>query len=761
MSENFRCDRGVIDFVNGIFDRLFEVIRESIEYVSSDRLIYSKCYPDGEPPYRKPELCLLPYGGVESVIGSEGDELDAAPMLVAEKIQELLEHGTLSSGERVRPGDIAIIMRKAKGADKKYAAALEELGIPSALPDTTSFFLNPEILLIMSILNTIDNPRRDVYLTATLMSPIFGFTADELTAISAVGESTLYDSLLKYVENDPGFIKGKKFLSRLEKYRIYSEGCAVDVLINRVYRDTGLLALASRDGGKEHLLRFYEHARQYEASSLRGLYSFLGYINSIIDRKNAFDKREAVTGGDTVKILTAHSSKGLEYPIVFFVGTNYLMKRRREEEERLVYDKGIGIAMYLRTPSGLSLVKNPAKVVLLDMKLRKTIEEEARLLYVVLTRAREQLYLVGKLGSGAEKYKSAITDANGHLTPYTVYRMKNYTDMITYSSGASFVSPEEFVPNMSDALRVAIYPPKDEEQTDGEGIVTPEELPSELMIAEGDENACDAAMSVDTDEKVAALADELYRRFSFEYPDAHLSHLPEKLSVSKLYPEVLDPSRDEEAVLSFGEERVKYTKMGKLPRFATGSDETESAKRGIATHLFFQFCDLELLRKNGARTELARLVEKKFISEADAERVRIREVEAFVKSSLFEDMLGAVNLWRELRFNTRLPATMLATDEELLKRLDGEQILVQGVIDCLIEDSEGELHLIDYKTDRLTREEREDPALAEARLRESHSLQLSYYAAAIERMFGKRPVSVEVYSLHLGRRVDVMVREAK
>ena len=67
----------------------------------------------------------------------------------------------------------------------------------------------------------------------------------------------------------------------------------------------------------------------------------------------------------------------------------------------------------------------------------------------------------------------------------------------------------------------------------------------------------------------------------------------------------------------------------------------------------------------------------------------------------------------------------------------------------------GELHLIDYKTDRLTREEREDPALAEARLRASHSLQLSYYAAAVEKMFGKRPVTVEVYSLHLGRSIDV------
>ncbi len=756
MSDNFRCDRAVIDFVNGIFDRLFYVLRDSIGYVDADRLIYKKVYEDGEPEYKRPELCLLPYG-TDSVSGDEGEELDAAPVLVAEKVRALLRDGKLSSGESVRPGDIAIIMRTAKGKDKKYAAALEALGIPTALPDTASFFLNPEILLIMSILNSIDNPRRDVYLTATLMSPIFGFDADDLTRITAMGEGSVYDSLVAYVRDHPDFERGVRFLRWLEKYRVYSEGCAVDVLISRIYRDTGLLALASLDGGKEHLLRFLEHARQYESSALRGLYNFLGYVNSIIDRKNAFDKREAVTGGDSVKILTAHSSKGLEFPIVFFVGADQPMKRNREEDERLIYDSKFGIAMYLRTPSGLSLVKNPTKSVVMDYKLRRKIEEEARLLYVILTRAREQLYIVGKSRSGYDSYREKIADAHAHLTPFTVYGMKNFTDMITYSTGMSFMAPEEFLPNMSEGLRAAIYPPEDDAPED-EAFDLPEEIPTELAeSSDGGTRGEFSEGSVD----IGALADELYRRFAFEYPAAHLAHLPEKLSVSRLTPEILDPSVAEEAILESEESKVKYTKMGRLPRFATGSDETESAKRGIATHLFFQFCDLNTLREKGARAELDRLKRDKYISEDDAARVRINEVEAFRRSPLFGDMLGATRLWRELRFNTRLPATMFATDKELLSALADEEILVQGVIDCLIEDEEGELHLVDYKTDRLTREEREDPALAEARLRDSHALQLSYYAAAIEKMFGKRPVTVEVYSLHLGRCVDVKKVEEK
>ena len=119
-------------------------------------------------------------------------------------------------------------------------------------------------------------------------------------------------------------------------------------------------------------------------------------------------------------------------------------------------------------------------------------------------------------------------------------------------------------------------------------------------------------------------------------------------------------------------------------------------------------------------------------------------------------MLGAKRIWRELRFNAALPASMFTSLPEIKEKLKGTNVLVQGVIDCLIEDDSGELHLVDYKTDRLMRHELRDQSLAEKRLYDSHSLQLSYYAEAIELMMGKRPATVEVYSLQLGRCVSVM-----
>lgn len=758
MSDNFRCDKGIIDFVNSIFDRLFMTVKDSISYVDEDKLNFGKVY-DGipTPEYRIPEVCMLPYRkpkrfGEDSTDDEDDDGLtEISARLVAEKIDGLLKSGTLNDGTPIRPEHIAIIMRNAKGKDKKYAAALEELGIPCAVADTTSFFLNSDILLLMSLLHTIDNPHRDIYLAASLASPIFNFSADELVAISALGEPSLYDNLVRYTAEHPRAKRGEYFLAWLRRYRMLAEGMAVDGLIARLFRECGLLSIASKTGGKEYLLRFYEHARQFENSTFKGLYNFIDYVNGIIDRNNTFDKREGMIAGDAVKIITAHSSKGLEFPVVFFVGAEQSMKRSGEDRERLVYERDFGIGMYLRTPSGLSLVSNPTKSIIQSYRLRKKIEEEARVLYVILTRARERLYIVGKSRSGYEKYRDNILGAREVYTPYTVYNMKSYADMVLYSTGRHFLLPEQFLPHMSDTLKNKLLLAEEgvSVEVGEEALFDLPDVPEPL-----DDFDLDAATRVEKSEG-KGIGECLLERFNYKYPYLHLTRLPEKISVSKLYPEILDPSTIDEADLESEIGKQKFTKMGRLPKFATGSDETESAKRGIATHLLFQFCDLERLKCDGAQAELCRLVEEEFISEKDAERVRLDEVEMFRTSPLLSEMLSAKKIWRELRFNTRLPAALFATDPDTLEGVGGEELLVQGVIDCLILDEKGDYYLVDYKTDRLTYEERKNEALAEKKLRDAHSRQLSYYALAVEKIFGKRPTRIEVYSLHLGKTISV------
>ena len=194
-----------------------------------------------------------------------------------------------------------------------------------------------------------------------------------------------------------------------------------------------------------------------------------------------------------------------------------------------------------------------------------------------------------------------------------------------------------------------------------------------------------------------------------------------------------------------------------LPTFITGVSKNESAKRGIATHTVMQFCDFVRMKRDGIKKELDRLLLLEFISEEDIKRVRTDELERFLSSPLFDEITGGAKLYRELRFNAKLPAEKFAADPDRKAALSGNEVLVQGVIDCIIENEDGSLHLIDYKTDRLTKEELKNPTLAEERLRKSHTLQLSYYCDAIKTMFGKMPDKVGVYSLHLGREVEIFI----
>ena len=173
--------------------------------------------------------------------------------------------------------------------------------------------------------------------------------------------------------------------------------------------------------------------------------------------------------------------------------------------------------------------------------------------------------------------------------------------------------------------------------------------------------------------------------------------------------------------------------------------------------MLLQFCDLDRLADIGGRGELAELKSRGFLSERDASLVRIKEVDAFAKSRLISEMRSSERLYREFRFNVKLPASDFTSDPEQKELYRDEQILVQGVIDCLYVDADGEYHLVDYKTDRLTADERADRELARKKLSEKHALQLSYYAKAVELIFGKYPKTIEVYSLPLGDTLDVSI----
>lgn len=722
MSDNFRSDSEVIDFVNSVFDPLFTLLGDRIGYTASDRLVHSKIEERKEKTPHPVSAFLI-----EEPKNSADEDEDEEPISkrartageVAELVANLVREGKKNDGSQILPSDIAVILRNAKGRADIYAEAIKARGVAARVRASRDFFLNPEILLALSLLNTIDNPLRDVYLTALLRSPLFDFSADELVLIrkSHEKDAPMFDCLKEYAKG--GSEKARSFLRKLSSYRDIAEGIGVDELIMRLYHETGLLALASRTGGKNNLILLYNYARSYEQGSYKGLYSFISYVNSIIAEGTEFDAENPNTEEEeAVAIITAHASKGLEFPVTILVEADAPI-RNKDARQRLTYLEGFGISFPLRSKAYGAIVENPVRCAINHQKMRELFEEELRILYVILTRAREQLYIFGSVGESADRFLSDMHFEGQNLTEYSAASLSSYLEII-FASGA-----------MPRVTVISASEPSIDEECKEQFTNAAESDDQQIRLA---------------DEEITK---ELIRRFEYTYPNEHLTTLPEKLSVSSLSPAILDETDGGVLNLDVKDERIT------LPAFITGHRSDESALRGIATHNFLQFCSLESLEQLSAKEELERLILGGFISREVGSRVRLAEIEKFVESTLFKKMRTAKGLYRELRFNCTLPAEDFTEDVDKKLKLSGEKILVQGVIDCVIVTPDGELEIIDYKTDRLTKAELLDPALAKATLMRKHALQLSYYRHAVRSIFGREPSRVIIYSLPLGLELDI------
>ena len=699
MSDNFRCDPSVIHLTNHISDYMF--MRSSgFNYVEGDRLENAKIQK-GEFTPQNAELCIIDKTSIPE--GSFLEELDPQAEFVAQEIKRLIEGGKLPSGKRIKPGDIAILLRKSSGCIDKYIDALERYSINHEYVQEISFYEKPHILLLLCILNSVDNPSRDVYLAGAMHSHIFDFSLDELIKIrrGSPKEYSLFSALSSY-EGDLALAKkAKELLTRLVEYRESIKKMSASEAISYILNETGYLSHCS-EAERQDVIKLYNSARAYEQGTYKGLYSFLRYADNIAAENGV---AETVTSDrdNSVKIVTMHKSKGLEYEVCFICDTERQFSKKSYTAP-ILFERELGICGYVSRDGGIvkydNLLRKCAALTIKD----KGTEEALRLLYVAMTRARSKLYLVGTMTKQGEK-RSRFAKLSPYADEFDIYSASSHLDIIL----GACTEPLDF-------LDVRIVDAKDIYEL---------------------ESVTSNSESIDTD-KVRIYKEILEGRFGFEYKYDYLEKIPSKLSISSLYPEILDD-----------EENGQYHRMRSIddiPSFILGKEKmVTAAERGTATHVFLQFCDFESLKKNGVDYELDRLVNESFISKEVGGIISKEHIEKFISSEIMEEFLSATSIMREFRFNIMLSAEEFSSDE----RLKNEMVLVQGVTDCIYENAAGELILVDYKTDKVTEEN------YESELKRKHTTQLTYYKRACEMMF-ERPVDrVLIYSVPLGKTVEL------
>lgn len=740
MSDNFRCDRPVIEFANQICAFLFSACEKSVGYRPQDDLVCSKRPPekpiDAYPVPVQVAVFDAPSGNTEEDEDASGND---EAVWVAAEISRLLREECLDDGSPIRPSDIAILVRnRAHGV--AFARELEALQIPVAAEAATDFLHEPILTDLLNLLRAIDNPYRDLPLSEFLLSPLGGFTLEELSEIrsSASDSRALFDAMTDAMDTLTVPTLSEKVrdtLSWLEKLRRDASVLPADRFLRLLYLDERIVAFADTPA----LLFLYDQARIYQRSSWCGLYGFLNHMNKLLDggkvSANGFAKAESA-----VTVMTVHHSKGLEFPVVF-LGACGAAFNRSDTYETLLFHRNVGCAAKLYDrETGESENTILREAVRQEIDAEQT-EESIRTLYVALTRARERLYVTGTLRG---KWEKALSNATG-------VRRGNRAAILGCNSYLAWI----LAALQEERAKSPDFPCVFRHISLGE-------VQRGCSLQNVDEaEALPAANAQPIDETAMRYAEIQRRQADFVYPLEALQGLPTKVAASKISPDLLDTlnTEENEAEALAAQIDLMQSAVPSFETLLTAHTQPSAADIGTATHAFLEFCDFGGLLQNGIDAECERLIAQGFLNAETASIIHRDQLEQFRGSDLMQWIGNAKEVRREQKFSLFLPLASLTKDEDFAKRLGEQTIFVQGSIDLLLTTQSGELLLIDYKTDRITREEMQNPSLLGSRMQAAHGDQLACYATAVRQLLGRLPDRVYIYSLPLGSAVEIPVTD--
>ena len=766
LQKNFRSRENVLECANDVFSHIMNKNFSGIGYDESVRLNAGFPYPEysdsnyGDEANKSTDVIL---------ISSENEEEATTRELEADRLAKLIEE-IVSSGVNVydadeniyRPAeyrDIVILTRSVTGWADTFADALMDRGIPAYTDSSTGYFSVREIQVILSMLTIVDNPVQEISLAAAMMSYFGGFTAAELGMVRKLGReyvdknvhNNLYEHLKavaalgeagKMHEADVKQLSGKcaLFLAKLTEYRDKSSVESLYDLCWEIIYDSGyydyvgtMPAGAQRQANLNVLL---ERAAGYGKSSYSGLFNFLRYIERLKKFDEDFAEGAASLDNENlVRIMSIHKSKGLEFPIVILAGAHKSVNFMDAAAPVLV-DQNLGIAVDYVDLERRTKTPTIIKGAMARRIVRESIAEEERLLYVAMTRAREKLIITGVIKDAdktLDKYRGSAKQlaADGMLSFADSENIKNYLDMIM---------PVCLMD--SDKLKGSF----------------------KVMVDAGEDSCADADESGELAgaANVAGtgeLADEIKEAVTYPLLDELPEYVPDdnaagrmKLTVSQLKAMQADDDSEENAYMDESvkaalkkeadDEQTDSEAMVEpsnsiIPKFISGKEVKLAAnERGSAYHRVMECLDYSVsVNLEGVKADIESMLETGKMDELQVKSVNPWDINTFVQSDTGRRVANAVNYGSVRR------------EQPFVFEYEGQ--LIQGIIDLYFEE-DGELVIVDYKTDRVNKS-----TAGEQELVKRYAIQLDYYAKALAQLTGKYVKEKIIYSFTLGKGIMV------
>ncbi len=693
LGENFRSRKGILDTVNFIFSLIMSPMCGDIDYNEDEMLNFPSVKTaentvDTEVEFietedRKPAETEAEY--IASVIASD----------LSEKAQ--VNDGGVN--RNAVASDYCILLRSPSGVAEAYIKALKEKGLPVSSDVNQSFFETPEIKTVMSFLRVIDNPGKDIDMLAVMMSPIFGFTADDAARlrIEYGRKCSLYSAVLKAASADN--TKCRLLKEKLGYYKTLAACSPVHTLIREIYSDTAypLAAGAMNEGEvrKKNLLILLEKAEK-SSDSFSDLSAFIRYMDML--RDNGADIG-ASASGNGVRIMSMHKSKGLEFPFVFIAGASKMFNKT-DLRANLVINHELGFGMKRRELQNIKNYDTLSSVSVKKINNSNMMSEELRIYYVALTRAKQKLYIPAAL----KKARKTLDDTEYLLSncdkihPYLVKNASSAADWLIMS----------FLRH-PDSGKINTARPSGRCPAGVARIGFTESLPESKEVFTENE-ACDADKSI---------VEEIRKKASFRYTYSEISSALSKHTASSLDDEHFDPA-------GFGKS---------VPAFMYGST-LSPADIGTLTHRFLQYCDFDACKTDPAK-ECERLIaEGRFIRKY-ANSVDMEAIRAFVNSDIMKRAEKADAVYREKQFT--ILKSICDFDSSVSEKYKDEKTVVIGKIDLIFTEGDRAV-IVDYKTDNIS-----DINVLDSRYRQ----QMLVYAEAINKSMGLKADECILYSLKL------------
>lgn len=720
LSKNFRSRREVLDAANFVFENILSEEMGEMVYGEEEALHFgAEYYPERSDC--QTEFHLISAHQKSAEFEAPVKRVKAEARFVAKKIRNLLDtkYPVTNADGSMRPcraEDIVILMRSPGSRSAAFAEALAEQEIPCSFEESSEFFHTMEIAVTVSLLEILDNPRQDVPLISVLRSPVFGFTADRLAEIRGKNrKGDFYDAVCADSGEDC-----REFLEFLQNMRSLSQGMGVHHLVWHLYNELNLLGVfGAMDHGaerRENLIALSQHAEKFESNGYRGLFAFVSHLRKLLDLEQAPTTPGASTAGG-VQLMSIHKSKGLEFPIVILADLDHSFSRQDFTSPVLVHPElGLG-------PQCIDLkrrVKYPtlARLAIEEKLRRENLAEEQRILYVAMTRAKEKLIMVSSVYSASGHLKKLAAVASRPALPEAIAAGKSFSDWL--------LLPLLCRPEAEPLRRMA--------EIDVESLYHSNDSGWKVFVHDSEEFRIHPRFR--QDEETESVEEPAFdgEILGFVYPYRASITASAKVTATQLKGRVLDEEIKEHTP------PISRHQMLKHPRFWQEQHGLTAAEQGTATHVVMQYLDFNDF---DVERQIAQMVDAKKLSQEQADSIDLRALKRFLESELAETLRSAKEIRREFPFMRLIDAKNLDKNAG-----EGEQVLLQGVIDCFYEDRDG-LVVVDFKTDRVFTEE-----LLRERV-ENYRMQLETYSKSLEIIFEK-PVSRKIlYFLSVSRAVEL------